>query len=374
MELNDLMPFKKRPEVSFINNEINGIETTTVCYMIQNNELWTLPNSLELRGHCFNSNTGEMLCAAFPKFFRYLENLNSTLTDNELKESLVLEKKDGSLIMPVIIGDKIHMKSKKSFNNLHCSVANKLVLENKHLSDFIFYCQNIGYTPLFELTFPDGEIVINYGEMPNLTLLAMRKISDLSYYDFKSLKSLAFNYGIGVVKEFKFASIVDILQACEQLTDFEGFVVVTKSNKCLKFKTSWYDSLHRIKTCLRERDFIEFYLDNKTDEVYSVANSYGLNVSILNDLESNVSSKISEILSNVNEIILLDGGLDRKDFALKYKDNSLFGLLMSAYLKRDIKADTIKYFKKHCLPLYSLRTIFSNFGGSYEMATDQGEL
>ena len=112
MNLFDLDGFKLFPEVSFINKRVGDIETTTVCYMVQNNSLWEQPNSLETRGHCFNSESGEMLCASFHKFFRYLENPNATLSDNELLESLILEKKDGSLVMPVIINDKIYMKTK----------------------------------------------------------------------------------------------------------------------------------------------------------------------------------------------------------------------------------------------------------------------
>jgi len=47
MNLQDLGEFRTFPEVSFINKHVGGIETTTVCYMVQNNSLWEQPNSLE---------------------------------------------------------------------------------------------------------------------------------------------------------------------------------------------------------------------------------------------------------------------------------------------------------------------------------------
>jgi len=92
-----------------------------------------------------------MLCASFHKFFRYLEDPNATLSDNELLESIILEKKDGSLVMPVIINNKIYMKTKKSFDNKHCLLANTMVEDSDSLRGLILNFTKNGFTSIIRI-------------------------------------------------------------------------------------------------------------------------------------------------------------------------------------------------------------------------------
>lgn len=130
--------------------------------MVADPEFWKLPLATECRGLVFDS-SGNCISRSFQKFF----NLNETdeTQYNVVKGKAirqVADKRDGSLITPVLVGGNIYWKSKKSFYSDVAVDAAKNV--PNELIPFVLSYLLDDKTPIYEYTSPQNRVVIDYGE------------------------------------------------------------------------------------------------------------------------------------------------------------------------------------------------------------------
>lgn len=207
-------------------------------YMIQYSEMFDSDISKEMRGIIFLDE--EKYFLALPKFFNMNENkccFYKDLINKKLIE--VSEKIDGSIIIPVIIENKIYMKSNSSFISDHAKLANKIINSNDNYKKFIFDLYDKNLFPVFELTSPDYKIVLNYDE--KLSLLQIRD-AEGNFLDIEKFNS-PFD------KRKKYNNTLDeLIEICKDKKDFEGYVLRFEGNLLVKLKTSWYVYNHKILT------------------------------------------------------------------------------------------------------------------------------
>jgi T4 RnlA family RNA ligase len=352
--------------------EFDGVifKFTIVSYMIGDSDLWKKESAIECRGITFNEH-GFAVSVPFEKFFNVGER-ESTLFHNLPKaESLiVMDKRDGSMITPVLLSSgwskKIVFKTKKSFYSDVAKLANESTTKNViELSQTLL---EQSFTPIFEFTHPQAQIVIEYGNEPKLVLLAIRSNVDGSYWHQTSVESLAAKYGVECVPTFNL-SVEDVHSKIETEENVEGWVIwfanyVDKmdwNGLRVKWKTKWYLARHHAKTQLRERDIADMVVDETIDDMKSFISSLGYSLNPIEVIEKEVVSQLNEIRNDVEVIVSQYKHLERKDFALKFNGYRYFGLLMNAYLNKE--PDYVGYWKKVWRDEFSLNTVYSTFSG-----------
>jgi len=350
---------------------VNGVEYTftIVCYMIANTELWELPLAKECRGITYD-HSGNCVGAPFEKFFNINENDDTQLDNLPKGDYIITSKRDGSLIIPIQVGTDIVFKSKKTFTS---DVA---LLASKHADTNVValskYYIDLGYTPIFEFTHPDSRIVIDYGPQPEFVLLAVRSMSTGEYLAMSSIEPTA---ELFKVKSIEWDTSSRTKQSIKQYSDWlehqeniEGSVIWFQTCgvgvSCygglrVKRKTVWYGKRHGLTTGLRERDIAEMVLNETVDDIKSFVVELGYPLDPILEIEHKVTTEISAIRGLIEMQVAANKHLDRKDFAVKFKDLPLFGLLMAQYL--DKEPDIIRHYTKHILPMFTLRTVFSYF-------------
>ena len=220
--------------------------------------------TMQARG-LITTGDGTIKARPFAKFFNYGER------DEPLPNEpfTVTEKMDGCLGVLYFIGDTPHIATRGSFTSWQAIRATKILHENYIGLEFM---QDKTY--LFEVIMPQGRIVVDYGEMEDLVLLAIINTETGEEYSIHSPYPI---WPFPVVKRYTFPPIIgsaDIPRLSSLVSSFseenrEGFVVRFESGLRLKMKFEEYLRLHRIITQtsarvvwehLREqRSFIELY-------------------------------------------------------------------------------------------------------------------
>lgn len=326
MKLQDLQHLRDDKRIRFTEEVVNGETLTIVCYMVADPSLWLLPMAKECRGVVFNS-AGVCVSRPFHKFFNIGENEDTQVHLLKGKQFEILEKRDGSMLTPVMVGGEIFWKTKKSFYSEVAVEASKNIPANVNLLAEAYI--NAGMTPIFEYTSPFNKIVINYGESPDFVLLAVRDTATGEYVTHTEMEK--FSLGVKVISKFD-KSLEQCLSEVPTLTDFEGWCLrdVATGFYC-KLKTEWYLFQHRARTELRERDCFDMWLDEKLDDIKSSLSLEGFDLTPIEDIEQRASNLYTHVVAVLDGI--LEGIEDKTNFkqiAETYKTHELFGLIMSS--------------------------------------------
>lgn len=358
IKLQDLDHFRNNPMVQFKEETVGGVEVVIPCYMVANDELWKQPLATELRGHVFRKDTGECISMAFHKFFNVNEK-QETLVDNINwnRPFKVVEKKDGSMITAVVIDGEVYFKTKKSF---YSDVA---ILANKYATDLIKKLVKnqmyFGVSPIFEFTHPDWKIVVDYGECPTWTLLALRSIKTCKYSH--NIDNVLQQFpDTKLTKKFEYNSYDEIKNSIDTLEGMEGYVIEFEDGSRYKTKCNWYLLRHRINTDLRERDVIRMIHDETIDDVKSVIVEAGHDLDKVLELEERYMNEYNTIVHHITGLCSqLQNEPDKKSMAQKYGRNKYFGLAVKLFEGRNVD---YKYaWEKEYLKEYSLKTLYSDF-------------
>lgn len=360
--LSQLDHLRDDKRVRFIEQEVLGARFTIVSYMVADTDMWKLPFAKECRGIVYNA-VGACVCAPFEKFFNLNEN---EWTQEEVVRqwglpSVLFDKRDGSMITPVLVNGSVWLKTKKSFYSDVARLAQAAM--NDELERFCYFMLNDGYTPIFEFTSRESEIVLNYGDEPQFVLLAARSMLDGSYMPWDQLEARAGNK-IKTVPSFMPLSIDMLKDLAKTEENIEGWVLYwTHNNQRLKVKTDWYRALHHVKTDLRERDIAELIVDEKVDDIKSVVAEMGMDLKLIEALEHRVAQEIGLIEVSVDLLLAEAKQLpDRKTIAMTHRAHPHFGLMMKAYDGKE--PDFVGYWKKNFLGDYTLKSLYNpNFGG-----------
>lgn len=366
---------KDMKSVRFMEDTARGV--TIVCYMVDDPELWKHPLGLECRGAVFDSKTGKCLCRPFEKFFNFHEmsgeqkqEIIREIDKNNSASCKFTKKRDGSMLTPVLLPNgELDFKTKKSFDSDVAKLAKEYVAT---LPRFVEWCKDwcvAGYTPIFEFTHPDSEIVISYGDKPTLTLLAVRSIATGKYCP------LTFSNGVecGVISNDHFESFNALEIAQDKFEGEEGWVLELVDLKSLnssrvKFKTQWYNDRHRLLD-LRERDVADAVIEDKIDDLRESMVAAGADLMRLYEIQQKVVTELTNLMDvSVN---LLKQAKEKDDtqkgVALFVQDGhkEFLPIVMALYAGDESKAErnNKKLWERTFREGYKLRSIVnSKFG------------
>jgi RNA ligase len=310
-------------------------------------------NSLEARGIAF---LGEKAFPAFHKFFNWKENpyTDFPIEDNE---SLVAQEKiDGSLIHPIVIDDRLLVKSKTSFLSEHAEAGKKLLERDDRKKRLVFDLYKDGLVPLFELIGPENQVVVRY-DKDDLVLLAVRNIYNGEYLPLEEVGKIAKEYKVEFAKwtEIPFRRLRNIL---ENEKGVEGFVAFVNNN-FVKFKTKWYLNLHSFISEIREDVIFYAFLDDKIDDI--LINIDGEKRKIVEEIAEKVKHVVNEKLKRALELFseYRELGFDRKSFALKYRNEELFPAVIGKSKEEEVIYGVIDLLKRRYRTLSEVRKLLS---------------
>lgn len=379
---------KDLSSVRFQEQEVLGSTHTICSYMISDPEIWNRPNGLECRGITFNE-FGTIVCRPFEKFF----NVNEVASTQEgiIRElykkngTRLQNKRDGSMLTPIFLKDRVVFKTKKSFYSdvaLRAQEFAEHIHQENRFLDAVSTCVVWGYTPIFEFTSPEAQIVVDYGSMPKFVLLAIRD-TETGEYIYPDDKRFRFNPWdlftmVDWIEETLDLPSWDELMAMKEFVEeIEGWVIVLPNGQRVKVKTKWYMDRHRLID-LRYRDVAKMVVNETIDDLKANAVDRGLSMEILNQIEEQVVGELRSLIIRWNDSeaecnrLLREAGIENDGsrewwskvaFIAKDLLPDNFGTLMSKMRGKelDYKEMWSKQFEKE----YSLRSVYNiNFGGT----------
>lgn len=362
--LKDFEHLRTDKRIRFKDELVDGVDLTIIAYMIADTDMWAKPLSLETRGITFDTATGECLSRPFTKFFNLNENEWTQVNAFDFSHpTIVADKRDGSMLTPVLVNDKVFWKTKKSFFSDVAIHAATVAASVDGLNEWCkVMCKN-NCTPIFEFTSPQNKVVIDYGEAPQFTLLAIRSNVTGDYTPLDSITSLP--AGVNVIRtEVMHNSVDTFIKSIKDMSHIEGFVLTalhkeTATPTMFKVKTQWYSDNHHVMTDLRERDVAVAVLNESIDDIKSLVATSGVAIDKIEAIEHRVVQQLSEIVQQTESLCELMHGIEtRKEIAMLYKNNKFFSLAIR--LLDDGEPDYKKFFTTHYLKVdYSLTVVYN---------------
>ncbi len=353
--INDILPFVQDKK------EIRVKETdghTIVCYMISDKDTFDSPASREARGITFDG-TGKLVNRPLHKFFNVGER------EDTIFESLpwaavtgIYDKADGSMISTFHTDGELQVKTKKTITGLIPDTVKAWIQSRNNYVRFCEFCTKQNYSPIFEWCSPEFRIVLNYSS-DDLKLLHIRD-NVTGKYIYKD--DIAKQYGLSFTENLLFAnSIPDVKEFAKSIKDMqniEGYIFQFADGDMVKIKTEWYLNLHRTVTFLREVDIAKAVIDETVDDIKETFREQGIKgVERIEQIETDIVQYILNMDRIVTSIVKEDGTLERKDFAIKYKEHPMFNLLMTKYTGNE--PDYKLYYAKNQLKTsYGMKQIY----------------
>ena len=354
--------FDGNKNVRFREEIVGGRSLTIVCYMISDDALWKSPLGTETRGPCFDTDTGLLVALPFEKFFNVneKEHTQAHLVAAEMSRQMpqVCEKVDGSMINALVINDKVHLKTKKSFySDVAVAAQAAMTPEVEALSKYLVYYD---YTPIFEFTSPDTKIVMDYGINPRFRLIAARSMVNGSYLDQSALDEHARLFNVERPFWFIRHDLNEIIDKVETEELIEGWVIYLPSGR-YKVKTKWYMDRHHMID-VRERDVAGFVLDETLDDLIPNMIEAGADMDRVREIEHQVATELMEIRSDIDRLSDIARtsfplGAERAQWVNK-NCGELTKFVFRASRGMDNSDESLKeFYRSRYLPSFSLRSI-----------------
>lgn len=212
------------------------------------NGTWDAVN-LNSRGLIFNKVTGEIVARAFSKFFNYSQDETAHIDTNAPLE--VANKEDGS--MGVLYRDPSGEWAISTRGSMTSTQA--LHATEVFRAKYPHHAHDEDYTLIFEIIFPEGRIVVHYGDMDDLILIgAVHKETGRSM---SRAELLNVSWDGPVAESFSFANMREVFEA-PQMSNREGFVVhFPEQDQRVKVKFEEYLAIHRSRFKLTPRSIHE---------------------------------------------------------------------------------------------------------------------
>lgn len=331
------------------------------------------PFARDCRGTAFvlDKRTGEwnLFCRAYRKFCNLGETVPKEVTLKERTATKSFEKLDGSLILCAIVEDKIVAKSKTSINSDHAKKAQELIDKNQKLQNFISTSINEGFTPVFELCGPgEFKIVLNYSDTELVFLGYVNKsTADVLNSTENSDENFKDITGVRRAKIYDFSwEELERIQA-ESDAKIEGFVVQMDNGEFVKCKVKAYVNLHHLKDNINNNsNLIPLIVNDNLDDIIGAFQDDAETIEYISKIQEKVAGLFNHY---VVEYKKLRGSFfnkyneNRKDFAMKYKDEPMFSFVMKTTEEsfRDVEEVAERCAKQYILNKCKTKTLADTF-------------
>lgn len=215
---------------------------------------WTQANK-HLRSSVWDSD-GNLVSAAFPKFVNWGENPDNFPVPTSLKDTQVVEKIDGSLLVVSRWNNRWILRTRGTVDATKLDNGHEIELfKQTVLPHFDTPLADTGKSFLFEWVSPNQRIILNYGDSPAWYLVGAVYHDNYILEEQGVLDTWAKDFGLLRPPSYTFPSIEALLADVEAWKGKEGVVIYSKHGQMLhKSKGMWYLALHRMKEALASFD------------------------------------------------------------------------------------------------------------------------
>ena len=240
--------FFVKPDLDAIQREENGL-------------VWTQENKI-FRSSVWNAD-GELVSSGFPKFVNWGENPQNFPVPQSLKDAVIVEKMDGSLLIVSKYRGHYILRTRGTLDASSLKNGTELGIFRDTILRSLIHSDNNGtwnLSWLFEWTSPTQRIVIGYGDEPKWTLVGIVNHEDYSLVEQKTLDVVAKSMGFNRPETYKFSTVEELLQNVDQWKGKEGVVSYTNKGQTLhKVKSADYLAKHRFKSQATLENTLELF-------------------------------------------------------------------------------------------------------------------
>lgn len=208
-----------------------------------------------------------ILSRSFEKFFNYEEIEDKSIIPGG--SATAYEKIDGSLGITYWIDNIPYIATRGSFISDQAKHATK-ILHTKYADLWDFMRTNRSFTFLFEIVYPENRIVVDYGDMDDIILLAIvnneHPENEIPIELYSKYFHTAKSYGV-------FEDWLNIREKFDG-EGREGFVLKFDNGFRMKMKYEDYFRLHRLRTYLTKKHIFEFVETNRLEELHEMLEQF----------------------------------------------------------------------------------------------------
>ncbi len=223
------------------------------------------------RGLILNRKTGEVVARPFEKIFNWGEGNGNVLLPLEHTVTRITEKMDGSLgilyrpLRNRVGGRRYAIATRGSFDSDQAKWATDLLYYHNDIirADLPDEC-----TLLFEIIYPENQIVVDYSGKRMLVLLAARNCLTGEYYDDDFLTHIAEKYKFIQPLKYDFSQNAQVIRTLVSKWDqnIEGVVAEFEDGSRWKFKADAYVKVHRLLGRLSFKRILESVREGTIDD------------------------------------------------------------------------------------------------------------
>lgn len=331
MDLSILHEYKTKKLVKSQSHVKHDLTIWNYTDIVQFRKLWD-PILLQCRGLVTNSK-GEIIARPFKKFFNAGEREHSGTDDFDIYDKL-----DGSLGILFHYHDDWIICTRGSFTSTQAIKAQEL-LESKYP---LYKNLDTEITYLFEIIYPENQIVVNYGNKEELIFIgAFHTQTNTEIYPITNYDPIkACNFPIAELHDFKEYDTLKTLNWKNK----EGFVVRFSNGERIKIKFEQYLAIHKSVSTVTEQRLWELF--KKSNDLNEFAE--GIPDEFMdwvnktwNEFNTLYDDYVQQITIEYNQYFTRN----RKDFALQCMSSKYKSILLKWYdykHHRDLIVDLFK--------------------------------
>ena len=298
---------------------------------------------------------------SFKKFFNWGEKPELAYTPFSLTANGgvdLLEKLDGSTLIVSRYKGQLIVRTRGTVDASTLDNGHEIALLKARYPKAFEYSAEATwpFSLIFEWTSPINQIVIKYGDEPNMALIGIIKHEDYSLTSQSDLDKHAEVMGVPRPRRFDFTSIKQMLGGVEKLVGQEGICCYcNKGQDIRKVKSAWYLALHALKSNLTTDKLAEmwFLWEQPSYEAFVEKFTSTFDYEAFQFAQKVIAAlfdgvrEYKTIMAHLQKFYEENKGLPRKDFALKarqsYGDTKKFGMLMNLYSGKEPKREAVKH-------------------------------
>lgn len=279
------------------------------------------PQLLWCRGDVVRTNDYEIIAKGPNKFFNLneIEEVHITKFDwNSIR--YVAEKKDGHMILPYVIDNKVKISSRWSFTSPTVTAAEKYL--NMEYKAFIQHSAALKLYPLFELIDDISFIKVLYPpEKYGLYLVALideqGHIAQLETFGYNILITENLNHLISSPNTA--LKVVEYVNSFEKATDFEGVVVTFEDDRSVKVKAEKYFQFDLSALVRKDVEYIFDCIEDKSidDKKPLLPVKIREEIEQIETMISNIRAQLQRDTNMFIEYSKSGPSITRKDIAIK---------------------------------------------------------
>lgn len=230
-----------------------------VLWLIQPQHIgakWLQSNKI-FRSSLWN-NDGELVSAGFPKFTNWGENPDNFPVPTSLKDTVLMEKVDGSLLIVSKYKGQYILRTRGTSDASKLDNGYELeIFKEQNQRTFNYFTDDPTWNRslLFEWVSPKQKIILNYGDQPDWILVGVIYHDDYSLATQNQVNELATVAQWKRPTVYDFPSVEELMANVDAWKGKEGVCVYSKNGQVIhKVKSLWYLSLHRMKEALGSFD------------------------------------------------------------------------------------------------------------------------